>query len=404
MTLLIQNRDARRLLIDTQGLSIPPRSRLSPAELYALIEKLGFVQLDSIQTVERAHHHILFARTQGYRQADLKRLHERDGLLFENWTHDASVIPTRFFPNWKHRFEHNRPRLLERFTNWQREEFAHMIDEVLGHIRDNGPTMARDLGNDTGPKKSNEGWWEWHPTKTALEYLWRTGELAIVRREGFQKVYDLTERAIPPEHFEREVSHADFVDWACSSAMERLGFATPAEIAAFWDLVTLEDAKAWCEGTRAAGALIEVDVENADGTTRSAVARPDITETIAAAPEAPSRLRVLSPFDPLIRDRARTERLFGFRYRIEIFVPEPKREYGYYVFPLMEGDRLVGRIDMKHHRKEGELRVAGLWWEPGVRKSAGRTAKLEAELDRIRAFTGAERVAFARESGNTCET
>ncbi|MEI2387147.1 crosslink repair DNA glycosylase YcaQ family protein [Breoghania sp. JC706] len=404
MTLLIQNRDARRLLIDAQGLSIPPRSRLSPNELYALIEKLGFVQLDSIQTVERAHHHILFARTQGYRQTDLKRLHERDRVLFENWTHDASVIPARFFPYWKHRFARNRDRLLERFTNWQREEFAHMIGEVLAHIRDNGPTMARELGNDTGPKKSNEGWWEWHPTKTALEYLWRTGALAIVRREGFQKVYDLTERAIPREHFEREVSQGDFVEWACSSAMERLGFATPAEIAAFWDLVTLEDAKAWCADSLAAGALFDVDVENADRTTRSAFARPDIAEAIAAAPEAPSRLRVLSPFDPLIRDRARTERLFGFRYRIEIFVPEPKREYGYYVFPLMEGDRLIGRIDMKHHRKESELRVSGLWWEPGVRKSAGRTAKLEAELDRIRAFTGAERLAFARESGNTCAT
>ncbi len=254
---------------------------------------------------------------------------------------------------------------------------------------------ARDLGNDTGPRKSNEGWWEWHPTKTALEYLWRTGDLAIVRHEGFQKVYDLTGRVIPADHFQHEVSRADFIDWACSSALQRLGFATPSEIAAFWELVGLDEVKDWCVRESAGNALIKVEVENADDSTRAAVARPDIAEALAAAPQAPSRLWVLSPFDPLIRDRARTERLFGFRYRIEVFVPEAKREYGYYVFPLMEGDRLVGRIDMKHFRKDGELRVVGLWWEPGVRRSTGRREKLEAELDRIRAFTGAERVTFS---------
>ncbi|MEJ2027540.1 MAG: crosslink repair DNA glycosylase YcaQ family protein, partial [Limibacillus sp.] len=107
-----------------------------------------------------------------------------------------------------------------------------------------------------------------------------------------------------------------------------------------------------------------------------------------------ARLRVLSPFDPLLRDRARAERIFGFSYRIEVFVPEAKRQYGYYVFPLLEGDRLVGRIDMKHHRDCGELRVKGLWWEPKVRKSKGRLAALEAELERQRRFTGAEKLVF----------
>ncbi|WP_321336040.1 DNA glycosylase AlkZ-like family protein [Breoghania sp.] len=395
MTLTIRNADARRLLIDLQGLSMQPRNRLSPDQLYALIEKLGFVQLDSIQTVERAHHHILHSRSQCYRPADLKRLHEREGRLFENWTHDASVIPAPFYGYWKHRFARDGARLMERFTRWQRDEFAHVLEDVRAHIEANGPTMARDLGNESGPKKRNEGWWEWHPTKTALEYLWRTGDLAVVRRQGFQKVYDLSERAIPAEHFGAQVSHEAFVDWACASAIDRLGFATPSEIAGFWDLIELDEARKWCARALERRDLIEVGVENADGSARGALARPDIEAAIAAPPEPPSRLRVLSPFDPLIRDRARTERLFGYRYRIEIFVPEPKREYGYYVFPLMEGDRLVGRIDMKHHRKEGELRVAGLWWEPGMRKSAGRADKLEAELDRIRAFTGAEQVTFA---------
>ena len=109
----------------------------------------------------------------------------------------------------------------------------------------------------------------------------------------------------------------------------------------------------------------------------------------------PARLRLLSPFDPLLRDRARAERLFGFTYRIEVFVPEAKRQYGYYVFPLMEGERLVGRIDLKHERNRGELLVKGLWWEKGVRRAKARQAALEAELERQRRFTGAERLVFA---------
>jgi uncharacterized protein YcaQ len=141
---------------------------------------------------------------------------------------------------------------------------------------------------------------------------------------------------------------------------------------------------------------VEVDIETAaGGKPRRAFAWPDTIETLARLPEPPGRLRVLSPFDPLIRDRNRTERLFGFQYRIEVFVPADKRRYGYYVFPLLEGDRLIGRIDMICRRKTGDLDVTGLWLEPKVKLSKGRLAALEAELERLRRFTGMERVRFA---------
>lgn len=392
---VIDNRTARRLFLQRQGLSFPPQKKLSDEGLLALIEHLGFVQVDSIQTVERAHHMILFARNQTYRKKQLARLHERDGLLFENWTHDASIIPSRFFPYWRRRFLREEARLRERWRNWHGESFEAELDGVLQHVAANGRVLARELGNDNPDSpKTNGGWWDWHPSKTALEYLWRCGHLAVAARDGFQKVYDLTERALPAPHRAPQMSEAETIDWACRAALERLGVATSGEIAAFWDLVTPEEAKAWCVARRG-GALEEARIEGADGKLRRAFAFTG-RDPCSDLPEPPKRLRVLSPFDPLIRDRKRTERLFGFHYRIEVFVPAAERRYGYYVFPLLEGDRLIGRIDMKHERDSGALAVKALWLEPTMKLSAARQERLEAELERQRRFTGAERVTFAR--------
>jgi uncharacterized protein YcaQ len=139
---------------------------------------------------------------------------------------------------------------------------------------------------------------------------------------------------------------------------------------------------------------MEIAVEGADGSRRHSLARPDVLARAADAPAPPGRLRVLSPFDPALRDRARAERLFGFHYRIEVFVPEAQRRYGYYVFPLLEGAGLVGRIDMKARRDAGVLQVRALWPEAGVRFGAGRLARLEVELDRMARFAGCDRVGF----------
>ena len=390
---VIDNPSARRLFMDRHGLSEPPVGRLDRQGLLDLIDRIGFVQVDSIRAVERAHDMILFARNRNYRPRHLKTLLERDRSVFENWTHDASIIPTRFYPYWRERFRREEERLRERWTRWGREGFQDQLEDVVGRIRDTGPVMAREVGEDEA--RSPGGWWEWHPSKAALEYLWRTGSLAIDRREGFQKVYDLCHRVIPDEHREKPVDTDAVVDWACNEALDRLGFATSGEIAAFFDLIKPDEAKAWC-ARELGSTLIEVDVEGATGGKPKRVfARPDIMDKVRDAPEPPSRLRVLSPFDPMIRDRNRAERLFGFHYRIEIYVPAPKRKYGYYVFPLLEGDRLVGRIDMKCRRDDGVLEVAACWPERRSGLGSGRVKKLEAELDRMRRFTGCERVEFA---------
>lgn len=429
---LICNRLARWLLLHRQGLSpfvrvqsvsenSPPlgpgdaaqtgrgaRAQQKRTALLQLIEQLGFVQIDSIRTVERAHHMILFARDRKYRPNQLATLLEQDRTLFENWTHDASIIPTRFYPYWRHRFNRERERLVQRWEKHRPQGIAD-IDTVLSNVRDHGEVRARDMApskpapSKTAPKTAN-GWWDWHPSKAALEYLWRTGELAVARREGFQKVYDLTDRVIPAQfHADDRGNDTDqVVDWAANAALDRLGLATSGELAAFFELISPTHAKSWAQQQLNAAAkltngdaIIEVDVQSADGSRpRPTLIRENTLEELSQLQPPPKRMRVLSPFDPVLRDRKRLQRLFGFEYRIEIFVPAAQRRYGYYVFPLLEGDRLVGRIDMQCDRAADQLSVKALWWEAGTRSSKARQQRLQAELDRQRRFTGMARVVF----------
>ncbi|WP_299620061.1 crosslink repair DNA glycosylase YcaQ family protein [uncultured Tateyamaria sp.] len=390
----LTNQAARRVFLERHALSDTPRGPAKGADLLQLIERLGFVQLDSINTVARAHDLILFSRKPQYRPKALKRLYDHDRVLFEHWTHDAAVIPVKFYPHWHLRRTRDAELLRNRWRDWRRDGFEAQFQPVLDMIRERGPLCSAQVGE--GEKRGSGGWWDWHPSKTALEYLWRSGALCVVKREGFQKHYDLTERVL--ESSVTDPANApdtdETIDWCCREAMNRLGFATHGELAAFWAHVTPVEAKAWCAAAVARGDIVDVLVTGVDGVARSAYAWPDIADDPALGIEPTSRLRILSPFDPALRDRKRAERLFGFDYRIEIFVPEPKRKYGYYVFPLMEGDRLVGRVDVKAFRGDDVMRVRALWPERGVRWGKGRHAAFEAELDRVRRLADVSDIAF----------
>jgi len=386
---------ARRLFLTKHGLAVAPKGSGKGDDLRAVIDQLGFVQLDSICTVARAHHMILAARRPAYREKNLKLLMERDRHLFEHWTHDASVIPTQFFRHWRLRFDRDKETLAARWRNWHKNGFEGKIDDILKRISDHGPVTSATVGEDE--QRSNGGWWNWHPSKAALEFLWRTGEVSVSGRDNFQKVYDLTERVIPEQHLGQAHDPAETVDWAARSALDRLGFATSGELAAFWDLITVAEAKEWCLAALEDGTIIEILVDNDDGSTRKVFAYPETLDTLDTLPLPPSRVRILSPFDPALRDRKRAERLFGFSYRIEIFVPEARRQYGYYVFPVMEGDRLIGRIDMKALRSEDRLHVRAFWPEQGVRSSKARFAKLQAELERSARFSGCSDITFEQD-------
>ena len=391
MTLpLLSNATARRIFLDRHALAEAPAGPAKGADLAALIRRIGFVQVDSITTVERAHHMILFARRQSYKPENLKHLLERDRALFEHWTHDASVLPVEVFPHWQHRFARDADRLRDNWRSWFRDGYESKFDEILNRIAKEGPVTSTDVG--VGEARGKGGWWDWHPSKTALEWLWRTGALSITRRDGFQKVYDLTERVIPDCHRTTMTDLQTTTDWACSSALDHLGFATAGELAAYWNAVPIADARQWCRSELAGHRLVEIALQTADGTCRPAFARPAIlAET---PPEPPNRIRILSPFDPALRDRKRAEQLFGFHYRIEVFVPEVKRIYGYYVFPILEGAKILGRIDMKAYRSRRVLEVRAIWMEADCRLTLSRKAKLESELHRIARFADCDRVDY----------
>lgn len=402
---------ARRLLMAGAGLLDNPDRRATAPAVYSIIERLGFVQIDSINVVERAHHHILWARAHGYRPAVLTRLYEKERRLFEHWTHDASLIPAKWFGYWRPRFS----RACE--SKWWRERLGadaeRIIAEVLERIRAEGPLLSRDFAHEGSGSGGGGGWWEWKPQKAALEYLWRTGRLMVARREGFQKVYDLTERVIGEdadagasggnengEHGRRGEAETespchgggDHVSWACSTAMERLGVATVRELAGFWNAVSVDGAKRWCADAALRGEVVPVAVERLDaGKPMAAYALADWRARLKRLPQAPAAARILSPFDPAIRDRKRAQRLFGFEYQFEAFTPAAKRRYGYFVLPVLQGERFIARLDPKLDRDRGVLDVARVWWEDGCGRSASDRAALEAALDRYASFVGADR-------------
>jgi uncharacterized protein YcaQ len=397
--------DGRTLLLQAQGLLDDPNRPAGPKSLSRLIDRLGFVQLDSINVVDRGHHLTLGARLHRYQPSHLANLLEKQRSLFEHWTHDASAIPSQWYPHWKPRF-----RGFQRSTRYQRwlvkrlgPEPEKVIRHVKRRLRAEGPLMSRDFEI---PKGSSRGtWWGWTPHKTALESLWHTGTVAVAGRENFHKIYDLSERVHPELRGLRAPGKRQHVEWACATAIERLGVATSGEIAGFWKAIPPAEANAWCRETERRGRIVAVEIEDeGDRRPRAAFAVPDWEQRLSRASAPPAGLRVLSPFDPVIRDRRRLLRRFGFDYTFEAFVPAAKRRFGYYVLPILSGDTFVGRLDPKMHRDQDRLEVKNLYWESGVRPTRVRTRQLEDALGVLARRLGAKRIDLpSRRSGNAAE-
>jgi uncharacterized protein YcaQ len=291
---LLRNHLARKLFLARHGLLAPPRTQ----PLAALLDGLGFVQVDSVLTLARAHDLILWSRSPGYRPPDLQA-HLRRRAAFEHWTHDASVLPMAAWPHWRHRFARDRARMDARWEAWHGGDFLAEIERTLRHVAENGGTRSADLLGE-GPRKE-PGWWNWHPSKVALEYLWRSGELSVSHRESFQKVYDLTERVIPDAVRAQAPPLQETVAWAASAALDRLGFTTPGEIAAFFALLTPAEAQSWAREALRRGEVEEIEVEGADGRLAAASpapapwTRPRACPTRATACRLPVALRPRPP-------------------------------------------------------------------------------------------------------------
>ncbi len=387
---------ARRLFLGAQGLlevrngSPPPPS---VDDLGRVIDGLGFVQLDSINTVARAHDLILWSRLPGYTPALLHELLYKERSLFEHWTHDASAIPTAFYTHWKHRFTRDRENLRSR--TWWSALLGDDPERTLTHVRDRirheGPLRSADFEH---PQKRG-GFWDWKPQKAALDFLWRSGELAVRDRVHFHKVYDLAERVYPSAHAARQTPVREHQKWACQAAAARLMVFTPRELAQFFCCVEPAQAKTYCTAAVKAGALVAVTIQHADDSPPQAgYAVADWEARLSRLSDAQPRaaMQLLAPFDPVIRDRARCLRRFGFDYRFEAFTPEARRVYGYYVLPILEGDRLVGRLSPKLHRDRSVLAIDGVWWEPGHKPTRARHKLLTAAVHDLATFVGARDV------------
>lgn len=396
---LIPAESARLLFLGAQGLLTNPDRPAGRLTLQKVIEQMGFVQVDSINVVERAHHLTLASRLDSYRHEHFTYLLEKDRSLFEHWTHDASAIPTRWFAHWKPRFRRDRERI--KLNTWWRRCIGDDPDKVLDHVRERiareGPLRSQDFEHDR--RGDSARWWGWKPQKAALEFLWSTGELMVTRRENFQKVYDLAERVFPGCNAIAEPAEAQHVEWACGTALERTVIATPKEMADFWKAITPAQAMQWCEAAARAGRITPVVVLSSNGAEgRPSFALIDWEQRLRKLPDSPQRMRLLCPFDPVLRDRARLQRLFGFDYRFEAFVPEPKRKYGYYVLPIIEEDRLVCRLDPKFHRDRSVLEIRRVFWEPNITATRLRRRKLEEATMRLAQMIGAARIDWATQA------
>ncbi len=338
------------------------------------------MQIDTIRNVTRAHNHILWSRNPNYREGMLWPL--LGNHLFEHFTHDASLIPMEVLPHWQRQFA----RLGDRAAGaeWFQSGLGQAeIAAIRRRIEAEGPLSTHAF--DT--KAASREMWARPPHKKALDQMWYAGDLATAKRENFVKFYDLSARVFPSQlRFEADDTTA--IDTLCDMALARLGIATCGEVQRFWGAMSAPEARGWVMRRQP----VEVQVTGADGVSRLALAAPDLEARLAALPAPTERLRIINPFDPAVRDRARLMRLFGFEYVNEMFVPASLRRWGYYVYPLLEGDRFVGRAELKADRAAGRLRVTGLWPEPGTRWGAARTARLEAEVARLARMIGARQI------------
>ena len=368
---------ARRIALAAQGFSSgsrPAGREPGLAAVTAAVRRLGLLQLDSVNVFCRAHYMPLFSRLGPYDTGLLDRIAAHgsgriDRRLVEYWAHEASLIPLE-----SHRLF--RWRMDERQRIWagMRRVLADhrdLIEETLALVRAEGPVRARDTGHVRKQAAPGE-MWNWHEGKVALEALFFTGVIGAWRRINFERHYDLIERILPAEHLagvpSREQAHRELTRIAARA----LGVATVPDLADYWRITTRDLVPRVAELVHS-GELVPVQVEGWDA--------PAYLWHEARRPRAVPARALLSPFDPLVFFRPRTERLFDFHYRIEIYTPEPKRIYGYYVLPFLLDERLVARVDLKSDRQAGVLRVQGAFAEEGVdRTHVARELAAELEL------------------------
>ncbi len=347
----LSNAQARRLALGAQGFTDPrPSGRVDRRHLRRALDRMGLIQIDSVNVLVRSQELPLFARLGPHRRSLIDDA-TRHGDLFEFWVHEACHVPIDLHPlqRWA---MHDHPRWAS-LRRWAAANDS-LVTGVLDRVRSDGPIVASDLEMRDRPKGT---WWDWDDGKLALEHLFRTGEVAARRRgNDFARLYDLAERVIPADVLALPGLPAhDAKKELLVRAARHHGVGTAGDLT---DYHRLSHTRTLLAELVEEGRLVAASVE---GWSKPAFLHPD-----ARIPRRVAARALLSPFDPVVWYRDRVERLFGFHYRIEIYVPAAKRRYGYYVLPFLLGDELVGRVDLKADRKSATLLVRGAFGEPGV--------------------------------------
>jgi uncharacterized protein YcaQ len=360
--------EARRLALAAQGFDRKRPRRATIRHLRDTIRRLGLLQIDCVNVVCAAHYMVPFSRLGPYDRSAFDRLIYRSGEFAEHWAHEISIVPIETWPLLRYRRETDRVRPwgFEKVL----EERADYAAWVLEEIKRRGPLAADDLPPPEGAAGRIPGSWIGTVTRGVLEAHFLRGTLAAVgRRADFSRLYDLAERLIPAEHHSRRVAYDEGRRALLLQAARAHAVGTAKDLADYFRM-PVREATPYLRELVESGQLHEARVE---GWRETAYLDPT-----AEAPRRIETAALLSPFDPLIWCRPRVARLFGFEYRVEIFVPPEKRKYGFYVMPFLLGEKLVGRVDLKMDRTKGRLRVQGKWFEG--RKTAEVDAALSAEL------------------------
>jgi len=381
---------ARNLHLAAQGLLKKPRRRAQPADILTTIQRMSLLQIDTINIVARSPYLVLFSRLGEYQPQWLDNA-LRQGELMEYWAHEACFLPRSDFSLVRHRMLSPDKMGWKYRQEWMQEHAAE-IEELIAHIQENGPVRSADFKH---PEKGSSGWWEWKPHKRHLEGLFTSGKVMVIERRNFQRVYDLTHRVMPHWDDQRDLLTQDAAEAIMlENSARSLGIFRPQWLADYYRLrqpALKPLLEAWQHSQRA----VPVEVDTLGEMWLHADLLPLLPQALEGKLQA-THSAVLSPFDPVVWDRKRAEQLFNFSYRLECYTPAPKRQYGYFVLPLLHKGQLVGRMDARMQRKLGVLEVISLYLEEGVKVTRSLEKGLTGAISDFARWQGANNVTLGR--------
>jgi uncharacterized protein YcaQ len=381
---------ARHLHLAAQGLLRKPSRRAKPDDILPTIRRMSLLQIDTINIVARSPYLVLFSRLGAFEPHWLDDA-LRNGELMEYWAHEACFLPREDFALVRHRMLAPDKMGWKYRQAWMQEHAAE-IEQLIAHIEQHGPVRSADFEH---PRKGTSGWWEWKPHKRHLEGLFTAGKVMVIERRNFQRVYDLTQRVMPQWDDVRDLLSQEQAEAIMLEKSARsLGLFRAQWLADYYRLRRPALALALAQ-MQEAQTILPVNVEGLGPAWLHASLLP-LLEQAQADKLTATHSAVLSPFDPVVWDRKRAEQLFGFSYRLECYTPAPKRQYGYFVLPLLHRGRLVGRMDAKMHRKTGVLEVIALFLEEGVSPSLQLEKGLQRAITDFARWQGAQRITFSR--------